>query len=258
MRLGAQGLGGSRRRTVVFVALGALLLYLLVRRDVLGPDSFLLLAVLVPSIILHEVSHGAVALAFGDDTAQKAGRLTLNPARHVDPIGTLVLPGVLVLVGAAPIGYAKPVPVRPARLRHPRNHGLLVSLAGPAVNIVIALVAALALSTVISSDLRLVLSTSSESVLPLYVRFGDPSLTERILFWLGYANVLLAAFNLIPIPPLDGSAVVERLLPAKWWPGYLRLRQYSMLILLAVVFLAPELITRVFAPALRAWEGLVA
>ena len=258
MALGAQGLGGSRRRTVVFVAVGALLVYLLVRREVLGPDSFLLLAVLVPSIILHEVSHGAVALAFGDDTAQKAGRLTLNPVRHVDPIGTLVLPGMLVLVGAAPIGYAKPVPVRPARLRHPRNHGLLVSLVGPAVNIVIALVAALALSAVISSELRLVLSTSSESVLPLYVRFGDPSLLERVLFWLGYANVLLAAFNLIPIPPLDGSAVIERLLPVRWWPGYLRLRQYSMLILLAVVFLAPQLISRVFAPALSAWEGLVA
>src|ERR671914_1114778 len=97
-------------------------------------------AVLVPSSILHEVSHGVVALAFGDDTAKRAGRLTLNPLPHVDPFGTVLLPLLLSLTSLGVIGYAKPVPVNPGRLRKPRQHSLYVSLAGPAVNVVLALV----------------------------------------------------------------------------------------------------------------------
>ena len=116
------------RRAFVVLALVVVGVYVLVRRDVISTESVLLLVALVPSVILHEVSHGALALRFGDDTAQKAGRLTLNPVNHVDPLGTLVLPAMLVLAGAPPFGYAKPVPVNPRRLRNPRDHGLLVSL----------------------------------------------------------------------------------------------------------------------------------
>src|SRR5687767_1414831 len=105
-------------------------------------DQIIFFAVLVPSVILHEISHGAVALVFGDDTAHKAGRLSLNPIRHIDPFGTIILPAMMVLTTGSAFGYAKPVPVNVRRLRNPRNHGLLVSLVGPAVNIVIALLAA--------------------------------------------------------------------------------------------------------------------
>lgn len=102
---------------------------------------------IVPSIILHEVSHGWAALRFGDDTAQRAGRLTLNPLRHVDPFGTLVLPLVSAAIGFGFFGYAKPVPINPRRMRHPRNDAVLTALAGPAVNIALAVVAALVLRT---------------------------------------------------------------------------------------------------------------
>ena len=92
------------------------------------------IAVLIPSVILHEISHGWVALAFGDDTAKRAGRLTLNPIAHIDPFGTIILPALLILTTGRAFGYAKPVPVNVGKLRSPRNQGLLVSLAGPAVN----------------------------------------------------------------------------------------------------------------------------
>ncbi|MGH9165269.1 MAG: site-2 protease family protein [Acidimicrobiales bacterium] len=227
--------GAPRGLLLALAAVGVA--YLLVKRDVIERDDLILLGVLIPSVILHEVSHGALALLFGDDTAQKAGRLTLNPIRHVDPFGTLVLPAVLVLAGAQPFGYAKPVPVNPRRLRHPRNHGLLVSLVGPAVNISLAVLAAFVLR-----NLRLT---------------GEPSTLVLVVFYFGLVNVVLAAFNLIPVPPLDGSAVIERLLPARWWPGYLRIRQYSMFLLLGVVLLLPGALDRVFTPAIRLWQRLL-
>src|SRR3989442_8164733 len=100
----------------------------------MSQTTLILLAVLVPSVMLHEISHGAVALAFGDDTAKRAGRLTLNPIANIDPFGTIILPLILALSGAGMFGWAKPVPVNPARLRHPRQEALLVSLAGPPTN----------------------------------------------------------------------------------------------------------------------------
>ena len=226
----------------MLLALGVAAVVALVVRDVITTETVLILSVLFGSVILHEVSHGAVALRFGDDTAQKAGRLTLNPVSHIDVFGTLLLPAILVLAGAAPFGWAKPVPVNPSRLRSPRNHSLLVSLAGPAVNIVLAIFAALAL----------------RSVLP--DRFGDVDdlpITTQLLIQLGIVNVVLAVFNLIPIPPLDGSAMVERLLPARWWPNYLKVRQYSMGLLLVLVLLLPGALDRVFEPAIEFWAGLV-
>jgi len=232
----------DRRRGLLLVVIGVAVVIALIVRGVVTTETVLVLSVLFASVILHEVSHGAVALRFGDDTAQKAGRLTLNPVSHVDVFGTLILPTILVLAGSPPFGWAKPVPVNPSRLRNPRNHTLLVSLAGPAVNITLALVAALAL----------------RSVLP--ARFVDTDslpVTTRLLIDLGIVNVVLAVFNLIPIPPLDGSAVVERLLPASWWPGYLKLRRYSMGLLLVLVLLLPRALDRLFAPAINFWARLV-
>src|SRR2546421_10253954 len=109
-------------------------------------ESWIFLAVLIPSVILHEVSHGVVALVFGADTATRAGRLTLNPVAHVDLFGTIILPLLLVLSAGTAFGYAKPVPVTPSRLHRPREQSLYVSLAGPATNIAIALVATFVLT----------------------------------------------------------------------------------------------------------------
>jgi len=199
-------------------------------------------AVLVPSVILHEVSHGVVANHFGDDTAKRAGRLTLNPVPHIDPFGTVILPIILALSGFGAFGYAKPVPVTVSRLRNPRQHSLYVSLAGPAVNIAIALAAAVALRPLIT----VVGGT----------RYLDGT-TAEVIYRLGIINVILAAFNLIPLPPLDGSAVVERLLPRQWWPTWLKIRQYSMGVLILVVLVVPSVLTRVFGPAVDLWTALL-
>lgn len=202
------------------------------------------LAVLVPSVILHEVSHGYVANLLGDDTAKRAGRLTLNPIPHIDPLGTVILPIILSLSGFGAFGFAKPVPVTVSRLRNPRQHSLYVSLVGPAVNIVIAIGAALALRAFFTVE------TAGG-------RFIESSTAADVLVNLGIINVILAAFNLIPLPPLDGSAVVERLLPAAWWPTWLKIRQYSMGVLILVVLLVPGLLTRVFTPAIELWANLL-
>lgn len=235
-----EGVRGSRS-TAILVAIVLGLLFFGVRSGSieLGRSQIIFFAVLIPSVILHEVSHGAAALAFGDDTAKRAGRLTLNPLPHIDPFGTIILPAILVLSTGSAFGYAKPVPVSPRRMRSPRNHGLLTSLAGPGVNIVIAAVCALVL--------RAFLNGGSSF---------DSDLLE-VVFNLGAVNVILAAFNLIPIPPLDGSALIERVLPAKWWPSYLKIRQYSMLLLFVIIFWSGGVLNRVFDPALDLWFGLI-
>lgn len=208
----------------------------LVRSGTVSSATAIVLAALIPSVIVHEVSHGAAALVFGDDTAKQAGRLTLNPVAHVDPFGTLLLPAILAIGtgGAAAFGYAKPVPVNPRRMRSPRNHALLVSLAGPGVNVALALAAALWFRS---------------------LDVFDPWWLIEFVSTFGIVNVVLAVFNLLPIPPLDGSAVVERVLPMRYWEPYLRLRQYSMGILLLVVFVFP--LDRLFEPAIELWAKLL-
>jgi Zn-dependent protease len=210
----------------------------------LDQEDVIRYGVLFPSIILHEVSHGWFALLFGDDTAKKAGRLTLNPIAHVDPFGTVILPAILMLTAGSAFGYARPVPVSPSRMRSPRNQSLITSLAGPAVNITLALLSAALIRFVLLDQL-------------VGQVLDDGPLLARIVFELGYVNVILAAFNLIPIPPLDGSAVIERLLPRQAWPTYLRLRQYSMLFLFLVIFWSGGALSRVFNPALRFWFNLL-
>jgi Zn-dependent protease len=219
------------------VLLGAVVLFA-ISRGTISANTIRLLAILVPSIILHEVSHGAVAYLFGDDTAKRAGRLTLNPLAHIDPFGTIILPAIMILSSGAGFGYAKPVPVNPNKMRSPRNHGLLVSLAGPAVNLTIALLSAL--------TFRLFVNSSN-------YRTG----WATVVVDLGALNVILAAFNLIPLPPLDGSALVERILPARLWPGYLRIRQYSMVLIFGVVFLLPQTLGNFFDWALGLWQHLL-
>lgn len=199
-------------------------LVILVRAHKLSSADIVLFCVIVPSIILHEISHGWVALVFGDDTAKRAGRLTLNPIAHVDPIGTIVVPALMALSGLGMFGWAKPVPVNVSKLRHPRNDGVLVSLAGPATNLALAAVALLVFR-----------GFHGASTITPQGTFG--ALWAEVVFYLGLVNIWLAVFNLIPIPPLDGSVLFERLLPRAWWPGYLRIRRYTMPLILVVLVL---------------------
>ncbi|HZT65994.1 MAG TPA: site-2 protease family protein [Acidimicrobiales bacterium] len=234
----------DRSRTILY-ALAALLVYLAIRKQVLTSTSLLFFLALVPSVILHEVSHGAVAYLFGDDTAQRAGRLSLNPIRHVDLFGTIILPALLVLTAGVGFGYAKPVPVNVRRLRNPRDQGLVVALVGPAVNIVIAALSGLALRVVAPAG----------TIPP--AGFLPQPMGWRFVYLLGLANVILAAFNLIPIPPLDGSAVVERLLPRAWWPRYLQFRRYSIFLLLFILLAVPQIRNGAFDRAIRLWTHLL-
>ena len=232
----------NRERVIVVGLLVAVAAYAL-SRGTIDRSTLILIAVIVPSIILHEVAHGAVANHFGDDTAKRAGRLTLNPIAHIDPFGTIVMPAMLAMSGLTPFGFAKPVPVNVGRLRHPRNNGLLVSLAGPATNFAIALIAAG------------VFRAAGPDALVTHDLFERQQLTMFGEFVVGFGvlNVFLGAFNLLPVPPLDGSALLERVLPSSMWPGYLRFRRYSMFLVIIVVFWFPGVIQSVTDPAYDLW-----
>lgn len=221
----------------------------LIRTHHLTTFDICLFCALVPSVILHEVSHGAVALAFGDDTAKRSGRLTLNPIRHIDPFGTIILPVLLVLSGVGAFGYAKPVPVNVSRLRHPRNESVVVSLVGPAVNILLALVFGFVYAHLVPLSIKTpVFQTGNLSLQPTWA---------QLIFVAGYVNVILAVFNLIPLPPLDGSAVVERLMPSSWLPGYYRIRPFTLFLPLIIILVHPQILDDVFQPALNEWGRLV-
>jgi len=189
-------------------------------------EAVILFGCLVVAIILHEISHGVVAWWLGDDTAKRAGRLTLNPIPHLDPFGSILLPAMGALAGLPVFGYAKPVPVNPQRLRNPRRDMVLVSLAGPTTNFLLMAVAALGARAIYRSGAGLAGTISSPT----------PSLALEIVFDFALVNLLLGLFNLLPIPPLDGSALLERLLPAEWLPTWYRFRPYGLLLLLVLVF----------------------
>ncbi len=193
-------------------------------------------ACLIAAIILHEISHGLVALRFGDDTARRAGRLTLNPVPHIDPFGSLILPAMLAFAGFPAFGWAKPVPVNPARMRNPRRDMLFVGLAGPGSNFVLMVVSALAARVAASGPAAQTWSTWSD--LPLLV---------QVLIAFALVNLLLGLFNLLPIPPLDGSSLLERVLPARWLPRWYQVRPYGILVLFLLAF-STNLLGRFFAP----------
>jgi Zn-dependent protease len=180
---------------------------------------------LVVAVILHEISHGVVALWFGDHTAKDAGRLTLNPVPHVDPFGSIVLPAMGALLGVPVIAWAKPVPVDPNRLHNPRRDMLFVSLAGPATNFLLMGIAAFAAR-----------AAFDPASVPLRFGISDLPLGVQILFSFALVNLFLGLFNLLPIPPLDGSAIIERALPGSWLPHWYRFRPYGLLVLFLLVF----------------------
>jgi Zn-dependent protease len=191
---------------------------------------------LVTAIILHEIAHGVVALWFGDPTAKEAGRITLNPMPHVDPFGSVILPAMGVLSGLPVIGWAKPVPVNPMRLRNRRRDMLYVSLAGPGTNFALAIGAALFARS--QYDGRFVFTLAD---LPLVV---------AIPLVFAIVNLFLGLFNFLPLPPLDGAALIERVLPRQWLPGWYRFRQYGFLVLFLLVFMT-SFPSRIFEPFLE-------
>ena len=205
------------RNTVIIAVAVAVIVVLVVRSHKISSAQAIYFCVLIPSIILHEISHGAVALAFGDSTAKRAGRLNLNPMRHIDPVGTLLVPAVLSLSGLGAYGWAKPVPVNAANLRSPRNHIVFVSLVGPLINFVIAALFGVAFVAVGGR-------TTAQQIFDI----SQFSLIEQILLYGGFANVMLGVFNLIPCPPLDGAAILERMLPARVLPRYWDLQPLLM------------------------------
>jgi Zn-dependent protease len=201
----------------------------------------ILLLAALPSIIFHEVAHGYVAYHFGDPTAKNAGRLTLNPLKHIDPFGTVILPVLLALAGLPVVGYAKPVPVDVRRLRHPRNESVYVALAGPLTNVALVVVATILCKVLLATNV----GANSDLLL-----FGLD---------LGIVNMFLAVLNMLPIPPLDGSAVVERLVPRRHLGGYFRLRAralpFAMIALLILIYTGAG--NRVMADLQNWWFGLL-
>jgi len=203
------------------------------------------------AIILHEVAHGYVAFRLGDPTAKARGRLTLNPLAHIDPVGTIIVPLVLAVLRLPLFGWAKPVPINPSYFRNPFRGMLYVAVAGPGTNVALALVTA--------GLGRLFLLAVPNSIL-----FGPPSfssnLTRAVFFLLGafvIYNVLLALFNMIPIPPLDGSRVLTYFLPPSGKRFMLAIERYGFLILVAVIFLGGvEGIFRAVDPIARGLLGI--
>ncbi|HET6352537.1 MAG TPA: site-2 protease family protein [Coriobacteriia bacterium] len=172
----------------------------------------------LPAIILHEISHGYVAYLLGDPTAKSRGRLSLNPIRHIDPFGTLLLPAILLILsnGTAAFGYAKPVPINPRYFKNYRMGMFLTGIAGPSTNIALAVISGVA------------------------VRFMDPNATiTSIIYTFAYINLVLVFFNLIPIPPLDGSRVLPLFLSDSAMHTYMQVERYGFGILMVLLWGVP-------------------
>jgi Zn-dependent protease len=199
---------------------------------------------LVIAIVFHEVAHGLVARRLGDPTAERMGRLTLNPLKHTDPIGTIALPLVLALAKAPIFGWAKPVPVDYRQLRNPRRDMVLVALAGPGMNLLLATLATIILAVVVTT------AGGEPTGASLFVA------QNAINFLL--INLFLAIFNLIPLPPFDGGHVVEGFLPRRSVPAWRRLGRFALpiliVLLLVLPLISPELnvVGRIISPIVTA------
>jgi Zn-dependent protease len=172
---------------------------------------------LVPAIVIHEVSHGWAAYALGDTTAKDKGRLSLNPIRHIDPWGTILLPLLMVAILGFGFGYAKPVPVNPYRFKDYRRGMFLTGIAGPASNLVLAMLSGL-----------------------LFRLVGGGGMLGLALFYFALMNLVLMFFNLIPLPPLDGSRVLPLFLSDRAMETYHSIERYGFLIILVALWVLPS------------------
>lgn len=191
-------------------------------------DFLSLLIVLIFSIVVHEVAHAWVALREGDDTAEQLGRITLNPLSHLDLVGSFLVPVALHLLSSGLLfGWAKPVPIDPRKFRRHPSSDIKVSLAGIASNLLLAVVFTLVALAAVKLQAAW---GGGEAVLGSAFRLARFAI---------FINLILSVFNLIPIPPLDGSHVVYHLLPRAWRAPYRRAGRYGLLVLIALVFLYP-------------------
>jgi Zn-dependent protease len=201
-------------------------------------EQLILIApVLLFSMVAHEYAHGYAAYKQGDTTAYQLGRLTWNPLKHIDPFMTVLLPLMLAFLGGPIFGGAKPVPVNPRNYRHYRQGDIIVSLAGVATNVVIAIV---------SVPLVILVGVAGASVPAMVKPFG---ILQLMLVQGIFINLILAAFNLMPIPPLDGSHVFKYLLPPKWSLAYQRLAGVGFLLLFALLSFGRPLVSAWLSPA---------
>ena len=181
------------------------------------------------AITFHEVSHGYVAYKLGDPTAKFVGRLTLNPLAHIDPFGTVLLPLMLIVLthGQFVFGYAKPVPINPMNFKNPRKDMALSAAAGPVTNIILAVLSVVVLKGVLTPLANVSPEMVGEKVLrPLMMIFSTSV----------FINVVLAAFNMIPIPPLDGGRVLVGFLPSKQARSYSRIEPYGFIIVIILIY----------------------
>jgi len=197
---------------------------------------------LVIAIVFHEVAHGLVARRLGDPTAEEAKRLSLNPLRHIDPFGTIVLPLLLAVTHAGAIfGWAKPVPVNYRRLRNPRRDMALVALAGPGMNLLLALVGSAILAATI--------------MLSGGARGGAAELVAANALNFLLINIFLAVFNLLPVPPFDGGHVVEGVLPEAAARRFASIGRYSLLVLVVLLLVLPQfgvdIVGRIVSPVVQ-------
>ena len=188
---------------------------------------------LIIAIVFHEVAHGLAAKALGDPTASERGRLSLNPLRHVDPIGTLLVPGGLLLLGAPAFGWAKPVPVNKWRLSNPRFGMMAVAAAGPVSNFVLAFVGAIVLGVIGTLGASF---AESAAGFPMLVGPDGTSLPfETGLYFFILINVFLGLFNLLPIPPFDGSHILGGLLPKPLRTQWEKIQRFGMVLIIGVI-----------------------
>ena len=215
-----------------------------------------LIPALVIAIVFHEVAHGWTALALGDPTAKERRRLSLNPIRHVDPIGTLILPGMLALSGLPVFGWAKPVPVIKQRLRNPRFGMMAVAAAGPGMNLALAAIGAVVLGLLVAyltPDAGLaggLIDLLAQGRVPNPSTGAGFALMAVLYFIL--INIFLALFNLLPIPPFDGSHIVEGLLPEPAARVYDKIRPFGFPLLFVLLLVIPY-----FFPGLGIVENVV-